>query len=91
MTQATLKNFSYTKGSDLVEIHAIVEDCVQISPATLTDPEEWGSGYCVTTILWDEEITPENAPTLADIEKRLPFIPAEDWTYIPPIEIPHDF
>ena len=91
MPQATLKNFSYSKGSDLVEVYAIVEDAVQVSPATLHDPPEFASGYCVTTLLWDEDITPENAPTQADIEKRLPFIPAEDWTYIPPIEMPYDY
>ena len=90
MTQATLKNFSYTKGSDLIEVHAIVEDAVQVSPATLYDPPEFASGYCVTTILWDEEVTPENAPTHSDIKKRLPWIPSEDWTYVPPIEFPDD-
>ena len=85
MPQAKLVNWSYQKGSDLVEVHAIVEDAVQVSPATLYDPPEFGSGYCVTTILWDEEVTPENTPTQADIEKRLPWVPSEDWTYQPPI------
>ena len=84
MPHAQLVQWSIKQGSDLVEIQAIVEDAVQVSAATLYDPPEFASGLCVTTLLWDEDITQENAPTRDDIEKRLPWIPAEDWTYLPP-------
>ena len=91
MAHAELVQFNYELGSDIVEVHAIVEDCVQVSAATQYDPPEFGSGYCITSFLWDEDLTPDNAPTQADIEKRLPWIPDEDWVYVPPSEMNDDF
>ena len=80
--------FSYEKGSDLVEVQAIVEDCIRVLPATRYDPEEWGSAHCTTTLLWDNPIIPGvNEPTLADIEKMAPWA---DWQVTPPIGFEED-
>lgn len=83
MPQAQLIAFSYRQGSDLVHIQAIVDDAVQVAPATLYDPPEFGSAACETFVLWDDPITASNAPTQDDINRMLPWI--DDWTAIPPI------
>ena len=87
MAYAELVSFSFENGSDLVEVTALVDDAVQVLPATSMEPPEFDSGYCVTTLLWDEDITPANAPTQSDIENRIPWIPSEDWYLIPPSEL----
>lgn len=83
MPYAELVSFSYENGSDLVQVTALVDDAVQVLPATSVEPPEFDSGYCVTTLLWDEDITPGNAPTQSDIEQRIPWILPEDWNLIP--------
>tara|TARA_R100000152_G_scaffold20709_1_gene15473 strand:+ start:10299 stop:10571 length:273 start_codon:yes stop_codon:yes gene_type:complete len=81
--------FSYERGSDLVEVQAIVEDCILLSPQTLLDPEEWGPAHCTTTLLWDEPIVPGvNEPTKEDIEKMAPWA---HWEVTPPIGFEEDF
>jgi hypothetical protein len=76
--------FSYTKGSDLLNVQAIVEDAVQIAPATDVDPPQFGSALCQAVLLWDDPITPENAPTREQVERMLAWI--TDWVAVPPIE-----
>jgi len=83
MPQAQLICFSYERGSDLVRIQAIVDDAIQVAPATRYDPPEYGSAACETCVLWDDPITDKNTPTHDDIVKMLPWI--DDWTAIPPI------
>lgn len=79
-----LISFSWTRGSDLVTVQAIVEDAVQVSPATLYDPPEFGSAPCTAVLLWDDPITHENAPTQEQIERMLAWI--DDWVVNEPID-----
>jgi hypothetical protein len=75
--------FSYSKGSDLVQIQAYVEDAVQVSPATELDPPQFASAACTAVIIWDEPIDAENAPTAEQIERMLAWI--TDWYVVPPL------
>lgn len=84
MPQAQLVQFNYTTGADYFTVQAIVEDAVQVAPATRFDPPEFGSALCEAAVLWDEPLSPDNAPTQAEVERMLPWI--DDWCVIPPIE-----
>ena len=84
MPQAQLVQFSYTSGSDYLTVQAIVEDAVQVAPATRFDPPEFGSALCEAVVLWDEPLSPDNAPTQAEVERMLPWV--GDWCVVPPIE-----
>ena len=83
MAQAQLIAFSWKAGSDFVHVQAMVDDAVQVAPATAFDPPEFASAPCEAVVLWDDPISPANAPTHKDIERMLPWI--DDWAAIPPI------
>jgi hypothetical protein len=83
MAQAQLIAFSWKTGSDFVHVQAMVDDAVQIAPATAFDPPEFASAACEAVVLWDNPISPANEPTHNDIERMLPWI--DDWSVIPPI------
>ena len=83
-----LISFSYSKGSDLVEVQAYVEDAVQVAPATLYDPPEFATAACRGVLLWDDPIDHTNAPTQEQIERMLAWV--DDWVVIPPIEFDDD-
>lgn len=80
-----LVSHSYKRGSNLIEVHAIIEDAIQIAPATATEPPQFGSALCKALLLWDDPIDHTNAPTGEQIERMLAWIPKNDWYAIPPI------
>ena len=80
MAYAKLKTHGYTKGSDILHVTAVVDDAVQVAPATAYDPPEFGAALCETWILWDQPLTHENAPTTEQLSRMLPFI--DDWKAI---------
>lgn len=80
-----LVSYSYKRNSNLLEIQAIVEDAVQVAPATATEPPQFGSALCKAVLLWYEPISHANAPTGEEIERMLAWIPKNDWYAIPPI------
>lgn len=84
MPQAQLVQFNYKRGSDVLHIQAIVEDAIQVLPATMFDPPEFGSALCETALLWDEPLTPDTVPTAEQVQQMLPWI--DDWCVIPPID-----
>ena len=63
MAHAQLISYSYTRGSDALFVQAIVDDAVQVLPATHLDPPEFDSAHCQAVILWDEPLDHTNAPT----------------------------
>ncbi|MEK9986387.1 MAG: hypothetical protein VW879_16740 [Opitutae bacterium] len=77
--------FSYKRGSNLVDVQAIVEDAVQIAPATATEPPQFGSALCRAVLVWDDPIYRTNVPTADKIERMLCWIPKNDWYAVPPI------
>ena len=81
-----LISISYSKGSDLVEVQALVEDAVQIAPATENDPPQFGSAVCKAVLHWEDPINGTNAPTTDQIKRMLAWIPKEDWYMLPPID-----
>lgn len=80
--------YSWSKGSDFVEVQAYVEDAVQVAPATQDDPPQFASAACTAVLLWDDPITHENAPTREQVERMLAWV--TDWVVIPPIEFPNE-
>lgn len=84
MPQPQLVQFNYKMGSDLLSIHAIVEDAVQVLPGSRFDPPEFGPALCETVVVLDDPITGDNAPTEDDVLQMLPWI--NDWCVIPPLE-----
>ena len=80
--------YSWSKGSDFVEVQAYVEDAVQVAPATEDDPPQFAAAPCKAVLLWDDPITPDNAPTREQVERMLAWI--TDWVTIPPVELPDE-
>jgi hypothetical protein len=80
-----LVSYSYKRNSNLLEIQAIVENAIQVAPATATDPPHFSSALCKAVLLWYEPISHANAPTGEEIERLLAWIPKNDWYAIPPI------
>jgi hypothetical protein len=100
MGHVQLISYSYSKGSDILHVEAIVDDAVQVLPATHLDPPEFDSAqthldppefdsaHCQAVILWDEPLDHTNAPTREQVERMLPWI--TDWCAIPPITFDDD-
>lgn len=80
-----LVSHSYKRGSNLIEVQAIVEDAIQIAPATATEPPQFGSSLCKAVLIWDDPIDSTNAPTGDQIKQMLAWIPKNDWYAVPPI------
>jgi hypothetical protein len=88
MAHAQLISYSYSRGSDILHVEAIVDDAVQVLPATQLDPPEFDSAHCEAVILWDEPLDHTNAPSREQVERMLPWI--TDWCAIPPITFDDD-
>ena len=73
----------YNKDDGSVYVEAEVEDAVQSCPATQYEPEQWTSGRCSTTIIWDVD-DPTFGPLSKEVLKQH-FNDTEttDWTFIP--------
>ena len=77
-----LTQFSYTYGEDVIYVQANVEDIILIHPGTYFDPPEYGNALCSGQILWDNPITPENAPSLKELEEMLTLGLLCDWEVV---------
>lgn len=87
-----LQTLQYTKGSNLVVVHAYVEDMVQVVPATAEEPPQFGGAYCSAVLHWDgDPYAPGNKPTFERVEQILAFLQDHiEWYPVPPIEFPGD-
>lgn len=67
------------KTENEVFVRAIVEDMVQVFPATLYDPPEYGPAVCEATFELDEdELLPINEDALVDYLNQLDL----DWQIV---------
>lgn len=72
-------DWDYDRFAETVYVKAQVSDAVMIAPATLYDPEEWGSALAETTIFWPEDFEEPKDSSLKDyLETR-----TQDWKVIP--------
>jgi hypothetical protein len=71
------------KTENEVFVRAIVEDMVQVFPATLYDPPEYGPAVCEATFELDEdELLPINEDALVDYLNQLDL----DWQMVDGID-----
>jgi hypothetical protein len=72
--------YNLEQKDDCVNVKAIVEDCVEIYPATNIDPAEYGPALCETTFYLDEDETlPKDEEDLIDYLENLNL----DWKVLP--------
>ena len=81
-TYPQLHSYDYDSSSGYLNIIAIVEDAIMTLPATRYEPEEWGPGYCRSTVVWDEA----EPPTWEAVEGILD--DHHDWITLSPDECP---
>lgn len=68
-----------------VFVRAIVEDMVQVYPATMEEPAEYGPAVCEATFeLYEDDVLPENEEELIDYLNDLDLewnVLSKDWDY----------
>lgn len=71
-----------------IYVRAILEDVIEIYPATLQDPSEYGPALCEASfVLDDDEIIPEGEDDLLDYLNKLHL----DWEIIDNGDYNHEF
>lgn len=72
--------YNLEKKEDYVNVKAVVEDCVEIYPATNTDPAEYGPALCESSFyLEEDEILPQDEDDLIEYLENLNL----DWQVLP--------
>lgn len=71
--------YQVDKFEDEVTVKAVVEDMVQVYPATMEEPAEYGPALCIASFTLDEEeVLPENEDELIDYLEKLDL----DWEIV---------
>jgi hypothetical protein len=72
--------YNLEQKEDYVNVKAVVEDCVEIYPATNTDPAEYGPALCESSFyLEEDEILPQDEDDLIEYLENLNL----DWQVLP--------
>jgi len=79
-TQSRIRRLQFVYGDDIIYVEAIVDDIQQVRAQTMFSPEEYGPAVCYTNLLWDEDITPENEPSIKDIDEVVSVLDISEWT-----------
>jgi len=62
-------DFAFDNNQGIISIEAEVQDTLLTAPATQIDPEQWTSGRCTGSILWDESKPPSESELLNYLNK----------------------
>ena len=63
-------DFDFDPDKGVINIEAEVDETVLTYPATQYEPEEYGAGRCVTSILWDDPECPSKDELLEYLNDR---------------------
>ena len=79
---------TFQQNENCIYVRGIVEDVIEIYPATLQDPPEYGPALCEASFVLDEdEILPEGEDALLDYINELYL----DWRIIDTSDYNHGF
>ena len=79
---------TFQQNENRIYVRGIVEDVIEIYPATLQDPPEYGPALCEASFVLDEdEIVPEGEDALLDYINELYL----DWRIIDTSDYNHGF
>tara|TARA_Y100000361_G_C11085336_1_gene303410 strand:+ start:182 stop:484 length:303 start_codon:yes stop_codon:yes gene_type:complete len=62
-------DFNFDNKQGVISIEAQVEDTLMTAHATQIEPEQWTSGRCTGSILWDEPKPPSKTELLNHLNK----------------------
>ena len=79
-TQSHIKRLHFVYGDDIIYIEAVVDGIQLVRAQTMLEPEEYGPAICYTNLLWDRDITPENEPSIEDIDEVVSVLDISEWT-----------
>jgi len=81
-TQSQIHRLEYVYGEDTIYVEAVVEDIQQIRSQTYLEPAEYGSALCFTHILWGDDISEHNEPSIEEIDQAVFGLDDSSWKII---------
>jgi hypothetical protein len=81
-TESHITRLHFLYGEETIYVEAVVDDFQLVRHQTMLEPAEYGPAICCTSLLWGEDVTVDNEPSIEEIDELVGSLDISSWTLV---------